>query len=221
MGCESFSFPFVFFCSLHIWQGEKQVAEIATRGFLFLHTAHVCALIFSGVPEELLPDPEGILMGGGRCFTPFPKRDVWTSGEIPSPCRRHIKQHVSHGASPQQPKWTATQLVRLKRLFLQQFVNKMTESSAKKVYRFPSPTFMGDTHLIFAGGGRPLSHAAWVMGHLDLTLYIPLIHPFVLSKKPTKQTWRKMYAMLPNRQNFDRLDGWQKQTWHLTGLHRS
>lgn len=108
-----------------------------------------------------------------------------------------------------------------KDFFLQQFVNKMTESSAKKVYRFPSPTFMGDTHLIFAGGGRPLSHAAWVMGHLDLTLYIPLIHPFVLSKKPTKQTWRKMYAMLPNRQNFDRLDGWQKQTWHLTGLHQS
>lgn len=38
------------------------------------------------VPEELLPDPEGILMGGGRCFTPFPKTDDWTSGEIPSPC---------------------------------------------------------------------------------------------------------------------------------------
>lgn len=37
------------------------------------------------VPEELLPDAEGILIGGGRCFTPFPKTDVWTSGEIPSP----------------------------------------------------------------------------------------------------------------------------------------
>lgn len=37
------------------------------------------------VPEELLPDAEGILMGGGRCFTPFPKTDVWTKWEIPSP----------------------------------------------------------------------------------------------------------------------------------------
>lgn len=42
------------------------------------------------VPEELLPDPEGILMGGGRCFTPFPKTDDWTSGEIPSPCAEQM-----------------------------------------------------------------------------------------------------------------------------------
>lgn len=52
-----------------------------------------CALSLSevaDVPEELLPDPEGSLMGGGRCFTPFPNTDVWTSGEIPSPCRQHL-----------------------------------------------------------------------------------------------------------------------------------
>lgn len=48
---------------------------------------HVHASFLRGVPEELPPDPEGSLIGGGLCFTPFPKTDVWTSGEIPSPCR--------------------------------------------------------------------------------------------------------------------------------------
>lgn len=61
------------------------------------------------------------------------------------------------------------------------------------------PSMPGSTHLIFAGGGRPLSHAAWVMGHLDLTLYVSLIHSFVLSKKPIKQTLHKnVFSMLSN-----------------------
>lgn len=81
---------------------------------------------------------------------------------------------------------------------------------------FP-PSLPGSTHLIFAGGGRPLSHAAWVMGHLDLTLYVSLIHSFVLSKKPIKQTSHKnVFCMLSN--------GIKKcvwQDWWLTGLHRS
>lgn len=42
----------------------------------------------------------------------------------------------------------------------------------------------GRTHLIFTGGQGPLSNAAWVVGHLDLTLYIFLVHTFVLIKKP-------------------------------------
>lgn len=43
-------------------------------------------------------------------------------------------------------------------------------------------------YLIFGGGGRPLSHAAWVTGHLDLTLNISLVHSFILSKKPVRAT---------------------------------
>lgn len=38
-----------------------------------------------GLPEELLPDPKGSLMGGGLCFTPFPNVDVWTRAEKLSP----------------------------------------------------------------------------------------------------------------------------------------
>lgn len=30
------------------------------------------------IPEELFPELEGSLMGGGRCFTPFPKTEDWT-----------------------------------------------------------------------------------------------------------------------------------------------
>lgn len=83
------------------------------------HTAlrsHVCALSLSDVPEELLPDPEGSLMGGGRCFTPLPKTDVWTSGEIPSPCSWHLNQFVSHNTSHQC--WiTTAQPIRLNILY--------------------------------------------------------------------------------------------------------
>lgn len=56
---------------------------------------------------------------------------------------------------------------------------------------------MGGTYLIFAGGGtQAVSHTAWVVGHLDLTLYISLIHFFVLSKKPVKPMQKAHHALL-------------------------
>lgn len=50
----------------------------------------------SDVPEELVPDPEGSLMGGGLCFTPFPNMDVWTNEETPSPCRAYKHEPHEH-----------------------------------------------------------------------------------------------------------------------------
>lgn len=65
-------------CDLH----KNKIKKNTSHKGILIHRD----IVLKRVPEELLPEPEGILMGGGRCFTPLPKTDVWTSGEIPSPC---------------------------------------------------------------------------------------------------------------------------------------
>lgn len=93
----------------------------------------------------------------------------------------------------------------------------------QKLEAATNPQRKEGSHLIFAGGGRPLSHVAWVMRHPDLTLYIFFIDSFVLSKKPVKQTnmcralekcTKKMYMTgLRNKQ-------WCKLKMRLTLLHQ-
>lgn len=73
-----------------------------------------------------------------------------------------------------------------------------------------SSSMWGSTYLIFGGGGRPLTHAAWVMGHLNLTLHISLIHSFVLSKKPIKQR-KKIQPLLFYNIKAYKLSYWQDQ----------
>lgn len=131
---------------------------------------------------------------------------------------------------------TATQLVRLKRLFFffkQQFINEMSESSAKKVYQ---KKFLLKTSSNFSniyGGYSP--HLCWgreapVPRCLSYgTSWPDTLHPAhtllctELETYETDTTQNLCHA--PKQQHkkrlFDRVDGWQKQTWHLTGLHLS
>lgn len=72
-----FRTSFIYSDRFSLWQ----------TGIGCIRCLNICVTLkATNIPEELLPDPEGILIGGGRCFTPFPKTDVWTSGEILSPC---------------------------------------------------------------------------------------------------------------------------------------